>query len=319
MQFHIGGGDGGAVCAHRRRWRCLRAIAHARSPSRISARCSRISRGSPRASHQFILIASPFGTIHAATFSLPRPIGTAHPASAALCAGEFRSARHHRLDRRGIARRPKRAAAIPHRQPQATSATRCLRAPARRCRRCRRRCRSSRCRRRKPMPRSSRTRRSAVSIPIRNTNSPPSPTSRRSCRDAARRPCADQSGRRGAAESTNAARIYFGAEPLVGEREALRALGARRGAGGNRSPPPAIPTSSSRRRSRRSADVGHGRRDHRQQRRGHRRRPAAEIAGRAAGAQPARRAPRRKSVSPTRSISKRAAKRCAGRSRSRRW
>ena len=41
-------------------------------------RCWRTSRRSPRAAHKH-LIASPFGTIHAAMFSLPRPIGTAIP------------------------------------------------------------------------------------------------------------------------------------------------------------------------------------------------------------------------------------------------
>ena len=51
------------------------------------------------------LIASPFGTIHAATFSLPRPTGTSIPHRADLCPGEFRPGRHHRLDRQAVARR----------------------------------------------------------------------------------------------------------------------------------------------------------------------------------------------------------------------
>ena len=62
-----------------------------------------------------------------------------------------------------------------------------------------------------------------------------------------------------------------------------------------------------------------GRRNHRQQGRSHRRRPASEIAGRAARRSPVPRAPRPRNASPTRSISRRAAKRCAGRSRSRKW
>ena len=53
------------------------------------------------------LIASPFGTIHAAMFGLPRPIGTAIRA-ADLCARQFRSLRHYRLDRLAAARRPGR-------------------------------------------------------------------------------------------------------------------------------------------------------------------------------------------------------------------
>ena len=61
-----------------------------------------------------------------------------------------------------------------------------------------------------------------------------------------------------------------------------------------------------------------GWREHRQQGRGHRRRPAAAIAGRTAGARRRRVAPRPKNVSPMRFISKRAASRCAGKSPSRR-
>ena len=57
----------------------------------------------------------------------------------------------------------------------------------------------------------------------------------------------------------------------------------------------------------------------RRQGRGDRRRPAPEEPGRAAWPCRARSAPRRRSASPTRSISNRAASRCAGRSRSRRW
>ena len=71
------------------------------------------------------------------------------------------------------------------------------------------------------MPRSSRTRRPAVSIPIREyefASVPDEPP-----RTA---PRADRAPIKPAAaaprESRNAARIYFGAAPLVGEREALR-------------------------------------------------------------------------------------------------
>jgi len=63
------------------------------------------------------LIASPFGTIHAATFSMPRPVGTAIPHPAGLCAGEFRSGRHHCLNRLAAARQW-RSAAVPHCQSQ---------------------------------------------------------------------------------------------------------------------------------------------------------------------------------------------------------
>ena len=60
------------------------------------------------------------------------------------------------------------------------------------------------------------------------------------------------------------------------------------------------------------------RRNHRQQGRGHRRRPPSDVAGGAARPQCRRRAPSRRSASPKASISNRAASRCAARSRSRR-
>ena len=90
------------------------------------------------------------------------------------------------------------------------------------------------------------------------------------------------------------------------------ALGERRGAGAR----PCRPGFQAERSRPRDRAAGH---DDCRQGRSDRRRPAPEDARPSGSALPVRSAPRRKSASPTRSISNRAASRCAGRSRSRRW
>ena len=64
-------------------------------------------------------IASPFGTIHAATFSLPRPVGTVDARAAVDAPREPERRRRDRLDRRESARAAPRAAAgrLPDDQP----------------------------------------------------------------------------------------------------------------------------------------------------------------------------------------------------------
>ena len=64
----------------------------------------------------------------------------------------------------------------------------------------------------------SRTKRSAVSIPIRNTNSSPPDGRRQAAPSADRVPTNRPAARR----ESNAARVYFGAAPLVAEHEALK-------------------------------------------------------------------------------------------------
>ena len=104
----------------------LQPLCRTRSASRISApMLARQPAVAERAREH--LIASPFGTIHAAMFSMPRPVGTAIPHSADLRAGEFRPVRHHRLDRLRSRSAIDGAAAIPDCQPQDQAPTwRCL-------------------------------------------------------------------------------------------------------------------------------------------------------------------------------------------------
>ena len=155
-----------------------------------------------------------------------------HPASAALCAGEFRSDRHHRFDRRrSLSAIRMRRCNFP-RSIARPSATRCWRVRASRCRRCRRSCHragaagGSRC------AAQERGSRAAASIPIRNMNSPRFRTSESAhpmsicpmsiCRRPAHR-----------ARCKDGARVFFGADPLARGAGTDRALGARRGAGGD--------------------------------------------------------------------------------------
>ena len=70
------------------------------------------------------LIASPFGTIHAATFSLPQPLGTAIPHAPIYALANFDPTDIAGSIGRAVARRSERAAAVPDRQPQGQSATR---------------------------------------------------------------------------------------------------------------------------------------------------------------------------------------------------
>ena len=245
------------------------------------------------------------------------------PASADLRARQFRSGGHHRLNRQATARRWKCAAPVSESQSQgqarlsdlpdarttATASAGCWRSSPRR----------------KPMPRprSRRTKPRRVSIPIRNTNSSQLRIERSRTPDVDL-PYADipPSNITPAAPSPgsvkDATRLYFGVDPLASAPEGVSpwapgeapvVLASRGDPDIKQSALHAV-----------AADwSGHGRRKRREQRRGHRRGPAAAFAGRKARAHGCDRAPRRRSVSRTQCISKRAAKRCVGRSRSRRW
>ena len=285
-----------------------------RSASRISARCWCASRALPRARSACDRLAVRH---HPRRHLQPAaPDRHRHPASAALCAGEFRPDRHHRLDRLAVLGDPNAPLQFPavNRKSKRDSLLARPREPL------------------PPLPplvaiepvpqaqadaplKSDEA--EAASILTRNTNSPRLPDEqlappdidlpyvdiRRRLTELRRR----RQGRR---------RIYFGADPLAAGQEAITpwapgeapvvmasgdpdikqsALAPPQPAATTKpaKPSPAkakSPASSSGRNRRRSG-----------------------------WRSPARRSPRRRNVSPTRSISKRAANRCAGRSRSRRW
>ncbi len=187
------------------------------------------------------------------------------------------------------------------------NATPCWRARANPCRRCRLCWPLSRCRPRKPTRRSPRARPAAVSIPTRTMNSPsfqPSSRQRLTVKTEPRK-------KRRTARTVPASISALIRWPRM-KRRSSRGLREKR----RSCSPPAIPTSSSRRSHRRRRTPT---------------RPAKPSPARAkspasisirnrrpsGSGSAVPRAPRPRNASPTRSISRRAAKRCAGRSRSR--
>ena len=315
------------------------------------------------------LIASPFGTIHAATFSLPRPIGTAIPEPplvrlASLSASSdvtgsigvdpfaarradpqvvFPDDQSHRQGRppgagragaaepahddepaRRAGERPEpidpagrpKAAEIDHTDDELPDAQTVVlaeiardahrrNAPARQARRDRGR---------DAFRAVSRIRHLALARTRSEDRDRGTGRSRRPRSDRVHAECAAEPRRPQRRGEGDAA--LFRQRPVRHLARRHQAVGERRGAGAD--------GAAHVRRSRHEADRAGARdrgarRDRRRQGRSDRRRTSARRARPSGSASPGRSAPRPKSVSPMRSISKRAASRCAARSRSRRW
>ena len=182
------------------------------------------------------LIASPFGTIHAAMFSLPRPIGTAIPHPPIYALANFDPADITGSIGAAAARRRFGAAAISDRQPQGQGQFAHCAAARSRCRLCRRCRRSRRYRRMRPTLRSKQdtAHRSLCRIRIRRAGaSRARPMSR--CRITTCRRKVSPRLRPDEAGKDPVACLFRRRSARLG-RKGHHALGAGRSAGGYRQP-----------------------------------------------------------------------------------